>query len=134
VTLVDTSVWIDFFNGRETAATRALENLIRTEEDVSLSDFILTEILQGFRSDRDFENVKSCLLDFTIYAMGNYNSYINAAQIYRLCRKKGKTIRKTADCIIAQTAIENGLVLLHNDADFDAIAEVCKLELFPMGD
>jgi predicted nucleic acid-binding protein len=132
VTLVDTSVWIDFFNGLETAVSRLLENLILAEEDVCISDFILTEVLQGFRSDKEFEIAKRHLLKLPIYGINGNNSYVKAAQIYRVCRKKGFTIRKTADCIIAQTAIENGLVLLHRDSDFDLIAKVCALKLYPV--
>jgi predicted nucleic acid-binding protein len=128
--LIDTSVWIDFFNGLETVATQLFENLIWSEEDVYISDYILTEVLQGFKVHREFALAKKHLLKFPICSMKNTNSYIKAAQIYRLCRKKGITIRKTADCIIAQTAIENGLFLLHNDTDFDLISSICPLKIY----
>jgi predicted nucleic acid-binding protein len=128
--LIDTSVWIDFFNGLETVATQLFENLIWSEEDVYISDYILTEVLQGFKVDREFDLAKKHLLKFPICGMKNTNSYIKAAQIYRLCCKKGITIRKTADCIIAQTAIENGLFLLHNDTDFDLISSICPLKIY----
>ena len=127
--LIDTSVWIDFFNGLETDTTTMLEKLIWSEEDVYISDYILTELLQGFRADKEFELAHKYLRQFPFAELYNTDSYIKAAQIYRQCRKKGITIRKTADCIIAQTAIENGLFLLHNDGDFDLIAKVCPLKI-----
>ena len=128
--LVDTSVWITFFNGISTVPVDLLQDLIEGEEDVCISDYILTEILQGFKKDEDFELARKFLLRFPIYSLEGPLTYIEAAQIYRKCRKQGITIRKTADCIIAQTAIENELSLLHDDADFDRIASVTKLKIY----
>ena len=128
--LVDSSVWIEFFNGIDTISVNLLEELIKAEEDVCISEYILTEILQGFKKDRDFELARQHLLKFPIYFLHVPDSYIRAAQIYRKCRKEGISIRKTADCIIAQTAIENRLFLLHNDSDFDKIALVCPLKIY----
>lgn len=128
--LVDTSVWIEFFSGMDAAAVHILENLIEGEEDICISDYILAEVLQGFRKDRDFDLARENLIRFPIYSLGSPGSYIAAARIYRKCRKRGVTIRKTADCIIAQTAIENRFVLLHDDADFDRIAKVCPLKTY----
>ena len=128
--LVDSSVWIDFFNGTEGSAVSALEKLIADEEEVYLSEYILTEVLQGFRDDRGYEAARRCLLRFPIARLRDKDSYIEAAQIYRQCRKQGITIRKTADCLIARTAIENDLYLLHKDKDFDLIASVCPLKIY----
>ena len=128
--LVDSSVWIGFFNGTEGSAVSALEKLIADEEEVYLSEYILTEILQGFRGDREYEAARRCLLRFPIARLRDKDSYIEAAQIYRQCRKQGITIRKTADCLIARTAIENDLFLLHKDNDFDLIASVCPLKIY----
>ena len=129
--LVDTSVWIDFFNGISSLSKMALHNLLEAEEDICISDYILTETLQGFKDDKEFEAAKRHLLNFPIYRLKVPESYIHAAQIYRACRKKGVTIRKTADCLIAQTAIEFRLFLLHNDNDFDRIASICNLRILP---
>ena len=129
--LVDTSVWIEFFNGTDSVAVRLLGHLIETEEEVSISDYILAEVLQGFKMDEDFELARKHLLRFPVYSLKGMDSYIRAAQIYRRCRREGVTIRKTADCIIAQTAIENKLALLHHDADFDRIASVVPLKIYP---
>jgi len=128
--LVDSSVWIGFFNGTEGSAVSALEKLIADEEEVYLSEYILTEVLQGFRGDREYEAARRCLLRFPIARLRDKDSYIEAAQIYRQCRKQGITIRKTADCLIARTAIENDLFLLHKDNDFDLIASVCPLKIY----
>ncbi|MEA1935425.1 MAG: PIN domain nuclease [Thermodesulfobacteriota bacterium] len=128
--LVDTSIWIDFFNGINTLAVDLLEELIEAEEEVCISEYILTEVLQGFKQDESFELARRHLLNFPVYPLNGIDSYIKAAQLHRKCRKRGITIRKTADCIIAQTAIENQLFLLHNDADFDRIASCCPLKIY----
>lgn len=128
--LVDTSVWIGFFNGVASDRVRILEELIEADEDIVLSDLILTEILQGFKFDEEFAAARDHLLSFQICTLSGVESYIKAAQIYRECRKKGITIRSTTDCLIAQTAIEYGLILLHEDHDFELIASACPLALF----
>ncbi len=128
--LVDTSVWIEFFNGADTFVVRLLEDLVEAEEEVCISEFILTEVLQGFKKDKDFELARQHLLYFPVYSLNSLDSYIKAAQIFRKCRKQGITIRKTADCVIAQTAIENRLILLHDDTDFDRIASACPLRIY----
>ncbi|RZB35865.1 MAG: hypothetical protein SRB2_02663 [Desulfobacteraceae bacterium Eth-SRB2] len=101
VVIDDTSVWIDFFNGISSLSKMALHNLLEAEEDICISDYILTETLQGFKDDKEFEAAKMHLLNFPIYGLKVPESYIHAARLYRSCRKKGVTIRKTADCLIA---------------------------------
>jgi len=128
--LVDSSVWIDFFKGSNTDPVQILERLLQEEEDLSLSDYILTEVLQGFKKDTDFERARKYFLLFPIYSLSSPGSYIQAARIYRLCRQRGITIRNTMDCLIAQTALENDLVLLHDDSDFDRLAEVIPLATY----
>ncbi|MDP3013162.1 MAG: PIN domain nuclease [Candidatus Subteraquimicrobiales bacterium] len=124
--LVDTSVWIDFLKGAGSKHHLALHLLIEEEEDICIADIILTEILQGIKSDKDSKQAKNYLFGFPIYSLKDVSSYVEAAQIYRVCRKKGLTIRRPLDCIIARIAIENDLVLFHNDRDFDTIAEVVR--------
>ncbi len=128
--LIDSSVWIAFFNGGEGSSVSTLEKLIENEQDVYLSDYILTEVLQGFRDEREYEEARRSLLRFPSARLRDRNSYIEAAQIYRRCRREGITVRKTADCLIAWTAIENDLYLLHQDKDFDRIASVCPLKIW----
>ncbi|MBI4332387.1 MAG: PIN domain nuclease [Chloroflexi bacterium] len=128
--LVDTSVWIDFFRGVDSEHCNVLRDLIARESDLCLVDIILMEILQGVREDGRFEQLKSYLREFPVYSAGDISTFIRAAQIYRACRKKGKPVRRTVDCIIASIAIENGLELLHNDADFATIRDCCGLKTF----
>jgi len=106
-----------------------LHDLLEAEDPLCLSNIILAETLQGFKEDRDFESAKSHLLTFPVYSLATPEGYVRAAQLYRKCRKRGLTIRNTVDCLIAQTAIEHRLILLHNDSDFDGIATVSDLRI-----
>lgn len=126
--VVDTSVWIDFLRGTNSAQRRDLHRLIENEEDISITEIILMEILQGIGKERDYKTIKEYLLEFPIYRPRGTETYLKAANIYRTCRRKGKTIRKTADCIIAAICIENNLTLLHKDSDFDRIGECTTLK------
>jgi len=130
--LVDTSVWIDFLRGANSAHRLILHRLIDEKEDISITGIILTEILQGIERDGDFQAIREYLLEFPIYDAKGIGTYLKAAQIYRDCRKKGKTIRKTVDCVIAAVCIENDLILLHKDRDFDLIEGYTKLKCFKM--
>lgn len=122
--LVDTSVWVDFLRGEDSSQRRVLHRLIEDEADISITEIIFTEILQGIKNDREFQAIKDYLLEFPIYRPKGIETYLHAARIYRDCRKKGKTVRRTVDCIIAAICIESDLVLLHKDSDFDLI-EAC---------
>ena len=122
--LVDTSVWIDFLKGEKSAQRETLHRLIEADEDIAITEINVTEILQGIKSDKDFQTVKEYLLEFPIYSPKGIETYLEGARIYRECRKRGKTVRKTIDCIIAVICLENKLTLLHKDSDFDFI-EAC---------
>ena len=128
--LVDTSVWIDFLKGVNSRHRRTLHRLLEDEEDLSLTGIVLTEILQGIREDKDFKTVKETLLEFPIYQPKGTETYLKAAEIYRQCRKKGKTVRKTVDCIIAAICLENNLTLLHKDSDFTRIQSCVPLRCY----
>jgi len=129
--IVDTSVWIDFFKGNDTRQQRLLSQLIEDEEDIAITEIILTEILQGIKADRDYKKIKALLLDFPVYKARGTGTYLQAARIFRKCRKKGKTVRKTVDCIISSICIENNQELLHNDRDFDQIESCTALKCYP---
>jgi len=122
--LVDTSVWIDFLRNLDTPHVRALDELIENEGDLSVADIVLTEVLQGISADRDFRTVERYLRDLPIYSPRGVETYVRAAQIHRQCRRRGRTVRSSVDCIIAAVCIENRLTLLHRDSDFDLI-EAC---------
>lgn len=126
--LVDTTVWIDFFKGRDTFAVQRLSSLIESEEDVFTSGTIVQEVLSGIKEKRDRKLVLENFREF-ILIMPSLDTHIMAAEIYDSCRKKGYTIRSAVDCLIASLAIEYDLCLLHNDRDYHYIAKVFPLNL-----
>lgn len=120
--VVDTSVWIDYFNGVENPQTDFLYAVLDTTP-VLIGDLILAEVLQGFRYDPDFEKVRRTLGKFTQESMVNPALAVQSARNYRFLRQKGITVRKTIDSLIATYCIENDHQLLHNDSDFDGYEE-----------
>jgi predicted nucleic acid-binding protein len=118
VTLVDSSVWIDYFRGVASAATDLLDSLLGAEP-VLVGDLILAEVLQGFRSDADFETAKRLLESLECVTLGGADIGLQAAQNFRILRGKGITVRKTIDTIIATCCIVRGYSLLYSDRDFD---------------
>lgn len=124
--LVDSSVWIDFFNGVENAETNKLDETLGLEE-VAIGDLILTEVLQGFRNDRDYKVAKDMLTSLTIFDLLGTELAIKSANNFRKLRKKGITIRKTADVMIATYCIENKIPLLFTDKDFQPFVENLRL-------
>lgn len=125
--LIDTSVWIDLLNGTETRQTDQFEKLIDLNDDICINGMIFTEILQGIRNDQQFCKVKQTLNDL-VYLDITKEIHEYAAQIYRHCRKKGITIRKPVDCIIAACTIKSSVFLLHADRDFDYICKHFPLQ------
>lgn len=125
--LVDSSVWIDYFNGSSTWQTDLLDNYL-SSVPVVIGDLILTEVLQGFGSDRDYETAKTFLSALPFRQMGGDNVAIQSAQNYRTLRKAGVTARKTIDVIIATFCIMEGFTLLHDDRDFDPMASHFSLK------
>jgi predicted nucleic acid-binding protein len=124
--LVDSSVWIDFFNGTENAETDKLNEILGLEE-VVIGDLILAEVLQGFRRDRDYKIAKNVLTSLTVHDLIGKEMAIKSANNFRKLRKKGITIRKTADVIIATYCIENKIPLLFTDKDFAPFVENLRL-------
>lgn len=129
MTLVDTTVWIDLFNGRSSPECRAFEDLLRKGETLCLTDLVLTEILRGFLREKDYTTVKSYLARFPCLSPKPFVTYVHAADLYRTCRKRGVTVRSTIDCVIAAVCIENKASLLHHDADFERLARCTRLQL-----
>jgi len=126
--LVDSSVWIDYFNGQRTWQTNLLDSLLSTVP-VIIGDLILTEILQGFRSDNDYESAKTYLSALPFHRIGGYQVAVQSAQNYRILRKKGVTVRKTIDVIIGTYCILEGLPLLHDNSDFDPMVSHLSLKV-----
>ena len=119
---VDTSVWIDYFNGKVLPETERLHQALGLE-DVIIGDLIALEILQGFRQDKDYKAAKEMLNAFTQYTLLGPNAVLACAENYRRLRKKGITIRKTADVIIATFCIDRKIPLLFSDRDFHPFVE-----------
>ena len=129
--LVDTSVLIDFFKGVTNQATNKFRSVLRRKIPFGINSFIYQEVLQGAKSEKEYENLRKYLITQHFYHLSDpIDSFTRAARIYFDCRQKGITIRSTIDCIIAQTAMEHNLHLLHNDKDFRAMAEVIKLKFY----
>ncbi|MCJ7621964.1 MAG: PIN domain nuclease [Anaerolineaceae bacterium] len=126
--LVDTSVWIDYFNGRINPFTDYLDRIL-TVELILVGDIILAELLQGIRSDDDFKHTLTVMQNFGVLSMLSPNIAIQSAHNYRYLRSKGITVRKTIDSFIATFCIEHGYQLLHNDRDFDPFASHLSLKV-----
>ena len=130
--LVDTTVWVDFFDRKdEQPHVLALKELLENGDDVCLCPVTYQEILQGIRDDTRFQKIKEILSDFTMLRQENELVVTERAiALYRFLRKKGVTIRKSNDCLIAAYSIEFGVPLLHNDKDFTNIAANYPLEVY----
>jgi len=120
--LVDSSVWIDYFRGKANAQTRKLDRLLG-QEPLAIGDLILTEVLQGFTDERDFNHARRMLTSLIVVELGGQRIAIQAAKNFRALRNRGITVRKTIDTVIATRCIEGGYTLLHNDRDFDPFAK-----------
>jgi len=126
VILVDSSVWIDYFNGKDNPHTDYLDRILGVEP-VGLGDLMLAEVLQGFRSDRDYKTAKRLLLELPIYEILGEKRAIKAAENFRALRKRGITIRKTTDTLIATFCIEQNYPLLFTDKDFQPFVDQLSL-------
>lgn len=120
--VVDSSVWIDYFIGVESNQTSILHTRLGNQP-VAAGDLILAEVLQGFRKDKDFKNAKSLFESVRIFEMLGVEMAIKSAENFRRLRKKGVTVRKTADVIIATFCIEERIPLLYSDRDFKPFAK-----------
>ena len=125
--LVDSSVWIDYFNGKQTKQTDLLDNTLG-QEPVAIGDLILTEVLPGFRNDRDFTTAKQLLEAITVYNLLGKERAIRAAVYYRTLRKRGFTVRKSSDVIIGSFCIDEGIPLLFSGRDFLPMVQHLNLQ------
>lgn len=118
MTIVDSTVWIDYLGGIHTPQTDWLDRELDRQR-LGLTDLILCEVLQGIRDDATFKQVRRTLAQFELIETGGEDLAITSAQNYRTLRARGLTVRKTIDCLIATACIAHGHALLHNDRDFD---------------
>ncbi len=126
--IVDSSVWIDYFNGKITPKTDWLDSALGNQS-IFIGDLILTEVLQGFHSDKDFKKAKSLLLNFPVVEILGQEVALKSALNYRYLRKKGLTIRKTIDVIIGTFCIHKAFSLLHDDRDFTPLEKHLNLRV-----
>ena len=128
--LVDTSVWIDFFNEKTMSPqSEILQRSIKNNDVIYICPTIYQEILQGIRDDKTFEDIKTILQDFNMLKFNIIELTNLAIEIYRNLRKAGITIRKSNDCLIAAYAILGDLYLLHKDRDFEKMTNQFNLKL-----
>ena len=128
--LVDSSVWIDFFNGRTTAQTERLALLLDDMAPVAVADLVLFEVLRGFRHERDHLAARKMLTELTVVDVGGEDNALQAAQHDRLLRAMGYTIRSAVDVLQASYCIDHDYALLHNDADFDVMEDLRGLKVW----
>jgi len=122
VTIVDSSVWVDYLRGRRTAQTDWLDRHADTDP-IGLTDLILCEVLQGVRDERLLPKLQKDLSVFQLFDTGGAHLALAAAANYRALRRRGLTVRGTIDCLIATFCLLNGHTLLHDDRDYDAFEE-----------
>ena len=127
--IVDTSVWIDYFNGKIDERTDATEKFI-IEGELLMLTIILQEVLQGIRSAKDFSTVKNAFLRNTFFNFNTKDIALEAASLFRFLKRNGVTIRKPNDSLIAAICIQNNFSLLHNDIDFNNIAKYTSLKIY----
>jgi len=129
--LVDTSVLIDYFRGADNPVTEKFQFVLDNGIPFGINSFIYQEVLQGAKTEKDFQRLKKYLETQTFYNLKDEKeSFARAAKIYFMCRRKGITVSSTIDCLIVQTVIEHDLYLLHNDSNFDRIKKVVRFKVF----
>lgn len=126
--LVDSSVWIDYFRGTPTPQTNELDSLLGSEP-LAIGDLILAEVLQGFATDRAFNDARGLMSALEMVDLGGSDLAVEAAMNFRRLRAKGVTVRKTIDTIIATRCITSDFQLLHNDRDFDPFEQYLGLRV-----
>ena len=126
---LDSTVLIDYFNGKNNWQVEVLDSILG-KELVVIGDYVLAEVLQGFRKDKEYKEAKTVLLSFPCYNIGGKNNAIKSADNFRSLKKKGITVRNTIDVMIATFCIENDFILLHNDRDFDPFEMHLKLKVY----
>ncbi|MBN2030083.1 PIN domain nuclease [bacterium] len=129
---VDTSVWIDYFNGEITWQTDYLDSIL-DKESVAIGDLVLTEVLQGFRSDKDFKQALELFSPFPFFDMLGRDLAVQSAKNFRFLKKRGLTVRKTMDVMIATFCLACQLPLLHDDQDFNPMESHLNLQVIKPG-
>jgi predicted nucleic acid-binding protein len=130
VIVVDTTVWIDFLEARGTAYDRHLTELLESDASIALVDIVYGEILQGIRDEEIYQRTRLSLRAHPILRPRGLETFETAANLYRTARRRGFTVRRSVDCLIAATCLESDAEIYHNDRDFDALARVSGLAVY----
>ena len=130
--LVDTSVWVDFFNGHPSRQAETLAELIREEADLVTCGLIVSEVLQGLRQSRSLSIIENHFREMDWLSPKEPDTYVEAADLFRRLRGRGLTIRSTVDCVIANLAAHHDAVILAKDRDLTMIVESKLLDLRSM--
>lgn len=128
ITLVDSSVWIDFFKGDPSPQALYFRSELRNQQ-FRVGDVMLAEVLQGFRHNKEFEVARAAMLKFEVVRMGGSQAAIQSARHYRLLRSRGITIHNTIDCLIATYCIMHNCALLHSDRDYSHFERLLGLKI-----
>jgi len=127
--IVDSNTWADFFNGVQSPHANRLEAALDEEEDLAVIPIIITEVLQGFRTDTGFQRAQRVLVSLPVIHP-TVDCHVRAARMFRSLRRKGVTVRGAVDCVIAQSCLDTEAALLSPDADFRHIARHTSLRLW----
>jgi predicted nucleic acid-binding protein len=130
VIVVDTTIWIDFLGAKGTAFDRHLTELLETDAPIALIDIVYCEVLQGIRDEDAYQRARGSLRAHPILRPRGLETFESAANLYRTARRRGFTVRRSVDCLIAATCLETGCELYHNDRDFDTLARVSDLTIY----
>ena len=130
--VVDTSAWIEFLRATESRADNTLVRLIEEDVELAVTEVVVAELLAGARTEAHHESLREQVLAFPVLSLGGLDGFEAAAEVFRACRRDGRTPRGIADCLVAAPAIAAGAPLLHADADFDRMARCTALEVHPL--
>ena len=132
MTLVDSSVWIDYFRGDKNLQTEYLDLLLeRSEEELGVADLVVFEVLRGFTDGRAQRKAQALLLSTKVVDIGGLDNALSAASVYRRLRAQGRTVRSPVDVLLASYCMTHGHVLLHRDADFESLKGLGGLDTWP---
>ena len=132
MTLVDSSVWIDYFRGLKNLHTERLDELLdQVDEEVGVADLVVFEVLRGFTAPKAQRQAQVLLLSTTVVEIGGLDNALQAAALYRRLREKGRTVRSPIDVLLASYCITHGHTLLHRDADFESLKTLGGLDTWP---
>ncbi len=125
--LVDSSAWIELLRNTDHAARQTLAHHLAQRSEIATTEIVVMELLAGVQANRARQTLRDTLLALPLLSLRSIDDFENAADLYRVCRRKGSTVRRLTDCLIAAVAIREGATLLHNDRDFESLARYTRL-------